>query len=483
MAVNGAQQMTDTITGPETDTDLDTVDGADPAGARPSADLAGLVRVSVRAGSARVDLAVPGVVPVAELLPDLAAELGVLDVATLHAGYRLLRADGSALHPAEGLAEQEVLDGDVLLISVGADEERPRVYDDVVEAVADTVERAWRPWDAAAARWTALIAATALLGVGAVALGLARDEGVPVLAGGAAAAVLLLVAAAVLARTRGEHQVGTAAAWLAAPYAAAAGLAATPDEPVLRLPLAIAGGGVCAVGLIGMVILTRTRFALLPPLAVGAAAAGCGGVLAGMDDAEPGVAAAVVLVVGVVLGLGLPLFAAATTGLRPPNPQSNQDLIEDPEPLRTEDVEQRVRIGREMVLALGVTVALLVVLATPMVVDLGVEGAALAGVGAAALLLRTRNYRTYGEVAAGVAGGIGGLLALVISASILHPDWRPALAGIGAGAGVLVLLSALRPGRPPLRLGRLADVAESGTVLALLPLLALASGLTDAVRR
>ncbi|MGQ0625128.1 MAG: type VII secretion integral membrane protein EccD [Sporichthyaceae bacterium] len=475
--------MTDTITDPTTDTAPGQDSDQDDGSSRPVYLGAALIRITVRSAAARIDLVVPAGVAVAELLPDLAAEVGVLDASTAHGGYRLVRGDGVALWAGESLGEQGIVDGDVLLVAAGVDDEAPRVYDDVVEAVADTVERIWRPWDAGAARWTALTAAIALLGVGAVALGLARDEGVPVYAGGYVAAVLLLAGGIVLTRARGEHQVGTALAWLAAPYAAAAGLAITPDEPVLRLPLALAGAGVFAVGVAGMLALGRTRFALLPPLVVGSAAGGCGGALAALEDSRPGVSAAVVLVVAVIVGALLPMFAVANTGLRPPRPQSNNDLVEDPEPLGPGDVEGRLRLGRELSLALSATVALLVIAATPMVVDLGVGGAALAGAAAATLLLRTRQYRTFGEVAIGVGGGAGGAVALIVSAIVLHPDWRPTLAGIGAGVGVLVLLFALSPQRPTLRLGRVADAAESGALVALVPLAVVASGLLDVVNR
>lgn len=474
--------MTDTISDAGTHSISDT-DVVDAAGAHPAAHTSILIRVSVRAGAQRVDLAVPGSVAVAELLPDLAAEVGVLDASTAHAGYRLVRGDGETLWPDEGLTAQGVVDGDVLVIAVGAEDEAPRVYDDVVEAVADTVERVWRPWDPAAARWTALIAAAALLGVGAVALGLARDEGVPVYVGGYIAAMLLLAGGAVLSQVRGEREVGALTTWLAVPYAAAAGLAITPDEPVLRLPLALAGAGVFVVGVVGMLTLSRTRFVLLPALTVGAAAGACGGVLAGFDDARPGAAAAVVLVIAVVGGVLLPMFAVSNTGLRVANPQSNSDLLADDEPYLREDVEVRMRLGREVVLALGAAVALVVVLTTPMVVDLGVGGAVLAGCAAGALLLRTRQYRTFGDVAVSVGGGVGGAIALIISALVLHPDWRPTMAGIGAVVGVAILVFAISPNRPTLRLGRAADLAESGTLVALLPLLALASGLVDAAKR
>lgn len=457
----------------------DTIAEPGAAGAAPAT----LLRVSVRSGTSRVDVAVPGGVAVAELLPDLAAEVGVLDVTTVYAGYRLVRGDGAELCPDEGLTAQGIVDGDTLVIAVGADDEHERVYDDVVEAVADTVQAGWKSWDARAARWTALITAAAMLLLGAIALGLARDEGVPVLAGGAVAAVALLVAAGYLARARNEHEVAAAAACLAVPYAAAAGLAVLEDDPVLRLPMALAGAGGFLVAAIGLLLLTRTRFALLPALVTGAAAGACGGVLDAIDDAKPGVAISVVLVLAVIVGVLLPMFAVSNTGLQAPSPQTTQDLTADAEPYVRQDVEQRIRIGREVLLALSATVALLVVVSTPFAVDLGIGGAALAGCAAAALLLRTRQFHSWGEVAVGVGGGVGGFIALVISASVLHPDWRPAIAVLGAVAGLAVIALTLSPNRPPLRLARAADVAENGTLLALMPLLAVASGLVELVNR
>ena len=41
----------------------------------------GLVRVTVTSGTRRVDLVLPGAVPVAELVPELARSVGLLDAA------------------------------------------------------------------------------------------------------------------------------------------------------------------------------------------------------------------------------------------------------------------------------------------------------------------------------------------------------------------------------------------------------------------
>ena len=54
----------------------------------------GLVRVSVSSGTRRVDLVLPGSVPLAELVPELARSVGLLDAATVYGGYRVVTARG-----------------------------------------------------------------------------------------------------------------------------------------------------------------------------------------------------------------------------------------------------------------------------------------------------------------------------------------------------------------------------------------------------
>ena len=68
----------------------------------------GLVRVTVTSGTRRVDLVLPGAVPVAELLPELARSVGLLDAATVYGGYRLVTAEGRELASDSGLTLQGV---------------------------------------------------------------------------------------------------------------------------------------------------------------------------------------------------------------------------------------------------------------------------------------------------------------------------------------------------------------------------------------
>ena len=128
----------------------------------------GLVRVTVSSGTRRVDLVLPGSVPVAELVPELARSVGLLDAATVYGGYRVVTADGRELAGESGLTSQGIEDGGLLTVTAGVDEAPPRVYDDVVEAMTDVVERDLQPWAPAVGRRTALVAAGLLMALGAV---------------------------------------------------------------------------------------------------------------------------------------------------------------------------------------------------------------------------------------------------------------------------------------------------------------------------
>src|ERR1700742_393939 len=129
----------------------------------------GLVRVTIASGTRRVDLVLPGAVPVAELVPELARSVGLLDPATVYGGYRIVTPEGRELATDAGLVIQGVEDGGLLTVTAGIDDRPPRVYDDVVEAMTDVVEHDLTPWQPASGRRTALAAAALLMALGAVA--------------------------------------------------------------------------------------------------------------------------------------------------------------------------------------------------------------------------------------------------------------------------------------------------------------------------
>ena len=257
----------------------------------------GLVRVTVASGSRRVDLVLPGAVPVAELVPELARSVGILDASTVYGGYRLIAQDGRQLANDAGLLIQGIEDGGLLTVTAGIDDEAPRVYDDIVEAMADVVEHELKPVGSrppdGVRRWAP---PRLLLGLGALALLL---QGESMLGGLAAAAVagLLVVGGIVLARGQDEPEAGVAVALIAVLYAGVAGLLLAPGElgswswplptEFFGAPLAAAGGAMLLVGVVAVRRASaRGARCVIPAIVVGAILGACG-LLMQVTEFEP----------------------------------------------------------------------------------------------------------------------------------------------------------------------------------------------------
>lgn len=454
-------------------------------GRSPGAVTSGLVRVTVTSGTRRVDLVLPGAVPVAELLPELARSVGLLDPATVHGGYRVGTADGRRLVPDAGLTLQGVEDGGLLTVTAGVDDPPPRVYDDVVEAMSDVVEHDLLPWQAASSRRTALLAAGLFLVLGAAALLVQRGSDLAA-AATAVVSLALCAGAIVLSRAQREPEAAVGVAWLGAGYAAAAGVMFTPTDPtVLGELLAFAGAGALVAGLVCVVGLGPGRTLVFPPVVVGALAVAVGLYLrsADGDGFEPAALLTTVLALIVLVGSVFPWLALGATSTRVDQIYSPSDITADPEDIEPAQVAADARIAHEILLAISGTVGVLLVLIVPVAVGLGVAGTLLAIDACLIVMLRTRQYRTGSEVLVGLTAGIAGLATVAVAVLSLHPDWRPTLAVLLAVAGAVLLAATLTPSVPSVRRGRFGDVLESVALITLLPLLVVAIGLFSDVRQ
>ncbi|GHJ58425.1 type VII secretion integral membrane protein EccD [Nocardioides sp. OK12] len=446
----------------------------------------GLVRVTVASGTRRVDLVLPGAVPVAELVPELARSVGLLDPLTVHGGYRVVTAEGRLLAADAGLVVQGVEDGALLTVTAGVDDEPPRVYDDVVEAMTDVVERDLRPWSPASGRRTALGAAGLLMAMGAAALLVQSDT---LLAGSAAGVVaaVLVAGAVVLSRAQDEPEAAVAVAWMGTAYAAVAGLLLAQDGAPLTdlsdlagVAVAAAGLGAVVAGLVALLGLGDGRALVLPPVVVGAAFTVVGLVLR-TGDVDAGVLLATVLVLVVLMGSLFPWLALGMTGARVEQIYSTADITADPDEVDPDQVGREARLAHEILLAITATVGLLLVLVAPVAVALGVSGTLLALVCCLVVMLRTRQYRTGSEVLVGLVSGIAGLASVAVALLWLQPQWRPTTALVLAAAGAVLLAVTLLPATPSVRRGRLGDVAESVCLLGLVPLALVATGVFSAI--
>ena len=449
----------------------------------------GLVRVTIASGSRRVDLVLPGAIPVAELVPELARSVGLLDASTVYGGYRLVTQEGRILANDAGLTMQGIEDGGLLTVTAGVDEKAPRVYDDVVEAMADVVENELQPWEPAAGRRTALGAGSILLGLGALALLLKGES----LLGGVAAAViaaLLVVGGVVLARAQEEPEAGVVVSLIAAFYAGVAGLLLAPgdlpgwtwplDDAFFTDPLLFAGLGVLLVGLVAVVGLQDGRPLVIPAIVVGAVLV-AGSVLIRVASLEPSTVFTVLMTLVVLAGSIFPWLALGVTGTKVDQLYSLHDITADPEEIDADEVADDARVGHEILLAVSATVGTLLVLFAPFAVGRGAFGTVLAAVCCLAVMFRTRQYRTGSEVLAGLTSGILGLVSVAVSMLLVHDGWRSGAAIGLAAVGAALLALTLVPASPSVRRGRMGDVVETMTLLALLPLMVLAAGFVSAV--
>ena len=405
--------------------------------------ISGLVRVTVASGTRRVDLVLPGAVPVAELVPELARSVGLLDPATVYGGYRLVTSEGRELAADAGLVIQGVDDGGLLTVAAGVDDEPPRVYDDVVEAMTDVVEHDLMPWEPAAGRRTALASAGLLMTLGAVALLIQRGS---LLAGVSAAivAVALVTGAIVLSRAQHEPQAAVAVAWMGSVYAAVAGLMLVTDEPFFGPPVAAAGAAAMAAGLLCLVGIGEGRTLVIPPVVVGGIFLLAGLVLQ-VIDVDPAVVLTVALVIVVIAGSVLPWMALGATGTSVDQLYSVADITAEPRPVDPARISADARVAHEILISVSATVGLLLVLIAPLAVSLGLAGTILGVACSLAVMLRTRQYRTSAEVLVGLVSGVLGLVTVAVSVLWLYPDWRPTTAVVLAAAGALLLAATLMP--------------------------------------
>lgn len=439
----------------------------------PAAATDEIVRLTVTARSRAADFTLPAQLPLAEILPGVVRSLAVLEPDEVHAGYRVLTADGVELSLESSLLAQGVRDGAVLAVRVGADEEPPKVYDDVVEAVADVVEEQAGGWDARASRATMLAVAGVLGVLAAWTLHAAPVGDLVTAVTAGSAAVLLTLAGAVLGRLRSDVAGALVLFGLAIAFVVVAALSGTVagDGGAVLL----AGAGSAVVGLVGLAVLRAPGWPLLPAVTVGAIGAGVGGLLAGTSWQAAHIL--LVLDVLVVLAAGLlPRYALQMTRTAPPPMSSEAAVLADPEPIDAAAVRRRVDLSARVVHGLNLTLVLLHVLAAPVIAASGPLGLAVAWAVAVLIVLAARREARVVDVALAVGGGVLAVVTASVGAVLAEPGWAPTIAILTAVAAAAVLAALAFPSAPPLATARALDIVETLLLIALVPLTVLALG-------
>jgi len=96
-------------------------------------------------------------------------------------------------------------------------------------------------------------------------------------------------------------------------------------------------------------------------------------------------------------------------------------------------------------------------------------------------MLRARQHRTRATVLVGLVSGGTGLAATSAAVLWQQPGWRPGVAALLVGAGAVLLATTSSSSGPSPRRAWLGDLLHGAALLAVLPLLVVATGLFAAI--
>ncbi|MFJ4716045.1 type VII secretion integral membrane protein EccD [Streptomyces sp. NPDC088785] len=474
----------------------------------------GFCRVTVAAPDARIDVALPEDTALADIYPEILQLSGQTQAEGDPTGYHLVRRDGTVLDAGRSLADQRVLDGDVLLLRPFGESLPAAVFDDVSDAVASAVRRDRRRWSDELMSVVGLAAGVLLLTMMAFALWFSnptdRDmHGLPGIIAGVVG-VLLVALSVVRARVYDDRAASTALGLAALPHLLLAGSGLFPAD---------GGEGPGRLQLLSGCVVVLAASALLVVLlphgdAVFVAAALCSavGALATfgalVTEARPREVAAVTAVVAIIAVAWLPGLSARSARL-PIGYRSPDQIAQGRDYGRDEEehvdfgrIGAQVRRGHELLLGLVIGCATVAVATAGVVLGFSdqVWSQLLALACGIAVMLRARLFDYTAQVASLVVGGllILGLLILGMSLHVpqsllislvqgdsgplnVHTLWFTAAIGGGAALLVAVGLTVPRKGVSPFW-GRILDLFDGFVLLTLVPLCLAVLGLYTQVR-
>lgn len=450
-----------------------------PPGTAPAATA--FVRVGIAGPASRADLAVPAAVPLAPLLPALLEHVGEdagPDGGVRHGGWALRRTDGTPLDAATSLAEQGVVEGDLLFLRPGDEDAAPPLYDDVVEVLGEHAVR--DAWPTRATRYAAATLAALALLTGCAVLAVAPGAVPGWLA--LATALLALSAGVLASRGFGDVPAGTFASLLAVGPAVVGTvrlLGAGHDGSGLGAAHLLLGCAVVAVlGTLGPVLVgggDGAFAALLVAGPLGAVGAALATLWDGVSSAE---AASVAGPLALALTTLWPTLALRVARVPAPHLAATPEELERlPSQLAHEQLTARVAAARRVLggMVLGghlVAVAATLWLFAATELWAGVLGGALVLL----MLLRARLFRERGQVSTVVVAAVltaGGAAVFAVADRFAQPVpllgvLLPTVLTLALAAGG-VALAAGRRGLNP-RLSRALDVLETVLLLAVIPL-------------
>ncbi len=396
-----------------------------------------------------------------------------------HGGWCLAKLGDSPLDPSRTLASLGVVDGELLQLRKRAENPPPPLYDDVVDAIAESTPDSYRPWTKQTANRIGYIAGALALVLAALAALMAGPlfggDGIAAAIAAGAGAIVCVAVGATIAR---GYQAETAGVLIAAagglPMAFVSGLyivpGATGRASLLlgcALVLIVASASIMLMGA-GVTVFVAAGSAAL----IGVIAFTIGTLIA---HPAPGIAAGTAAVSLAALSV-LPRVTIQLARLPLPNvPGSAEDLKEDSGFPDYRSIERRAGLAHEymtgMIIGLGAATAISAII-TAGKGDIWAVATAVSAT--LVLLLRARTYANGSQaialLATGMFSGTGVLIGwLITSDTFGRLLWVfGALVIIAAAALVLGVIFPEQRFSPPLR--RTVEILEAVCIAVTLPL-------------
>ncbi len=429
----------------------------------------------------RIDVALPADVAVADLLPMLLemAKEATPDGGARHGGWALAKLGDAPLDPSRTLASLGIVDGELLQLRKRNENPPPPLYDDVVDAIAESDPDSFRPWTPETARrighiagGLALIAAALSLFLGGSFFG--GSSLTAAIAGGVGAIACVAIGATLAKAYQAEATGVLIAAAGGLPFAFVSGFSIVPGLS-LRANLLLASGLVVIIAGVSILVIGSgiTTF-------IAAATAGVFGVIAfavGTLIAHPaaGIAAGAAAIALACISI-LPRATIWLAKLPLPHvPGSAEELKEDAGFPDYTAIERRTNIAHNymtgLLIGCGSVTAISSIIAAS---SPSVFGIIMGAVATLVLLLRARSYANGSQAVAllttGMVSGGGILLQWMWTESTLGRLLWVFGTLVLVAAGSLVV-GVVFPGQrfsPPLR--RTVEIIEAICIATVLPL-------------
>ncbi|HZQ33499.1 MAG TPA: type VII secretion integral membrane protein EccD [Mycobacterium sp.] len=418
-----------------------------------------ICRVAVQTEAGRLDLVLPANIVVAALIPPLVDLISPTAQGRAAADWQLSRIGDGPISARHSLADNDVHDGDLLLLQAGSGAVAPKPQGDVIVGIPGSLDRFPR-WDTTARRAAGLIISVCSSGFTAFAL-LQGDRHVGALLA-AAVAVAAFSGAVACGRVYRERLSAVALGVCAVVTAAVAGYLVVPGQELApKAMLAAAAAATISVVAARGIGSGTTVFTAIASL--GLLTALCAGISAFLPVGVDGAGA---LLAAIALGaLGL----AARVALRISRPGADGDAD------RTSEIVTGLTGGSTAAAVLGAGLVL---------VGGGFLGAGLTAVVGAALVLRSGTHVDLAQASALIAGGAACLAAAFVWAVTHHAQSAHWLSLVAAGlmaGGAALSAAALRISPSPFT-RRCVEWTEYAALAAVVPLACWISGVFTAVR-